>query len=188
MRPRLAFAAALPALLLVLVGCVHTPAPTYAPGNDNLMALRAQPGAKLAVDGFEAAPKVPNTRLGLRGNSMSGGSDGTYTTYLQQALEAELRNANRLDPASGTRISGVLLANGLDAAGARTGKASVRARFVVTRDGVVAYDKPLQADHQWESSFIGMIAVPAAMENYVATIQKLIGVLLADPDFVEASR
>jgi len=188
MRSRIALTAGLSSLLLVLVGCVHTPAPTYAPGNDNLMALRAQPGARLAVDRFEAAPGVPNTRLGLRGNGMSGGSDGTYTTYLQQALEAELRNANRLDPESGSRISGVLLANELNAAGARTGTASIRARFVVTRDGVVAYDKPLQADHEWESSFIGAIAVPAAMENYVATLQKLIGVLLADPDFVEASR
>lgn len=188
MRAKRALAAALPALLLLLGGCVHTPAPTYAPGNDNLMALRAQPGAKLAVDAFQAAPKVANTSLGLRGNSMSGGSDGTYTTYLQQALEAELRNAGRFDAASGTRISGVLLANQLDASGTRTGKASIRARFVVTRDGAVAYDKPLQADHEWESSFMGMVAVPAAMENYVATLQKLIGVLLVDPEFVEATR
>lgn len=188
MRAPQALAAGLLALL-VLSGCVHTPAPTYAPGNDNLMALRAHPGGKLAVDGFEAAPKVANTRLGLRGNSMSGGGeDGTYTSYLQQALEAELRNAGRFDPASEIRVSGVLLANELDASGARTGKASIRARFVVTRDGVVVFDKPLQADHEWESSFMGMIAVPAAMENYVATLQKLIGALVADPAFVEASR
>lgn len=183
-----ALAAALLSLLW-LSGCVHVPAPTYAPGNDNLMALRAHPGGKLAVDGFEAAPDVPNKKLGLRGNGMSGGGDdGTYTSYLQQALEAELRNAGRLDDGSSTRISGVLLANQLDASGARTGKASIRARFVVTRDGVVAFDKPLQADHEWESSFVGMIAVPAAMENYVATLQKLIGMLLVDPGFVEASR
>lgn len=187
MRARLALAAALPALLF-LSGCVTTPAPGYAPGNDNLMALRAQAGSKLAVDDFEAAADVPDKRLSLRGNGMTGGSDGTYSTYLQDALEAELRNANRYDRTSTTRISGVLLANELDASGTRTGEASVRARFVVTRDGVVAYDKPLQADHEWESSFIGALAVPMAMENYVATVQKLIGLLVADPEFVEASR
>lgn len=187
MRARLALVAALP-VLLQLGGCVTTPAPGYAPGNDNLMVLRAQAGSKLAVDDFEAAADVPNKRLGLRGNGMTGGSDGTYSTYLQDALEAELRNANRYDRTSTTRISGVLLANELDASGTRTGEASVRARFVVTRDGVVAYDKPLQADHTWESSFIGALAVPMAMENYVATVQKLIGLLVADPEFVEASR
>ena len=186
MRARLLAAAALTALLLV--GCVSTPAPAYAPGNDNLTVLRGQPGARLAVDAFQAAPGVANDRLGLRGNSMSGGSDGTFTTYLQQALEAELRNANRHDAGSTIRVSGELLANRLDASGARTGKASIRARFVVTRGGAVAYDKPLQADHQWESSFIGALAVPTAMENYVATLQKLIGALVADPAFVEASR
>lgn len=187
MRSRLLLAAALPALLL-LGGCVSTPAPAYAPGNDNLTVLRGQAGGQLAVDPFEAAPNVPNEKLGLRGNSMTGGSDGTFTAYLQHALEAELRNANRYDGKSTTRISGVLLANQLDASGTRTGKASIRARFVVTRDGVVAYDKPLQADHQWESSFIGALAVPMAMENYVATLQKLIGLLVADPEFAEASR
>lgn len=35
---------------------------------------------------------------------------------------------------------------------------------------------------------MGRVAVPAAMENYVATLQKLIGVLLVDPEFVEATR
>ncbi len=187
MRGRWALAAALPALLL-LGGCVTTPAPAYAPGNDTLMALRGQPGAKLAVDAFQAAPDVTNKRLSLRGNGMTGGSDGTYSTYLQQALETELRNANRYDRSATTRVSGVLLANKLDASGTRTGKASIRARFVVTRDGVVTYDKPLQADHEWESSFIGTLAVSAAMENYVATVQKLIGLLVQDPEFVEASR
>lgn len=187
MRIRWILAAALPALLL-LGGCVTTPAPAYAPGNDTGVVLRGQPGAKLGVDTFQAAPDVANSRLSLRGNGMTGGSDGTYATYLQQALEAELRNANRYDHASTTRVSAVLLANKLDASGARTGKASIRARFVVTRDGVVAYDHPLQADHQWESSFIGALAVPTAMENYVATVQKLIGLLVADPGFTEATR
>lgn len=171
-----------------LSACLHSPAPQYQPGNANLTLLRAQPEAKLAVDAFQATGKVENSRLGLRGNSMTGAGDGTFSTYLQQALEAELRNANRLDPDAKLRLSGELLENKLDASSGSTGRASIQARFVLTRDGKVVYDKPLRAEHEWKSSFMGAIAVPAAMENYVATVQKLVGLLVADPDFVEATR
>lgn len=181
-------AAVLSAAALALAACVHAPAPAYQPGIANLQALRAG-GAPIGVDGFAAEAGVNDSRLGMRGNSMTGaGIDGAFSTYLQTALETELRNAGRLDAAAGLRLSGTLTENRLDANGSSIGRASVGARFVLTRDGRVVYDKVHSADHAWESSFLGAIAIPAAMQGYAATVQKLSGQLFADPDFVEATR
>lgn len=175
-------------ILLSLVACVHAPAPQYQPGVSNLQALRAG-ATPIAVDDFAAAPGVNDSRLGMRGNSMTGlGADGTFSTYLQKALETELRNAGRLESAAGLRLSGTLTTNRLDANDSSVGRASIAARFVLTRDGRVVYDKVLSVEHAWESSFLGALAIPAAMQGYAATVQALIGRLFADPDFVAASR
>ena len=55
-------------------------------------------------------------------------------------------------------------------------------------DGVVVYDKTHNVVHEWESSFIGALAIPAAMQGYAAAVQKLTGQLFADPAFVQATR
>jgi hypothetical protein len=186
--PRVLRHGAAVATLLALTACVHSPAPQYQSGVANLQVLRAGT-TKIAVDDIATAERVEDGRLVMRGNSMTGaGSDGTFSTYLQQALESELRTAGRFDPAAGLRLSGTLTANRLHADGASTGRATVAARFVVTRDGKVVYDAVQTAGHEWESSFMGAIAIPAAMQGYVATVQKLVGQLFADPAFVEATR
>lgn len=180
--------AAVLATVLALAACVHAPAPAYQPGVANLHALRAGT-TRIGVDDFAADAGVNDTRLGMRADAMTGGgSDGAFSTYLQHALETELRNAGRLDTAADLRLSGTLTANRLDANGSSLGRASVGARFVLTREGRVVYDKVHRADHTWESSFLGALAIPAAMQGYAATVQKLTGRLFADPDFVEATR
>lgn len=181
-------AGAVLATVLALAACANTPAPAYQPGVANLQALRAG-ATPIGVDDFGAAAGVNDRKFGLRADSMTGaGSDGAFSTYLQQALEKELRNAGRLDDSAGLRLSGILTTNRLDASGFSVGRASVGARFVLTREGRIVYDKVHSVDHEWESSFIGALAIPAANQGYVATVQKLIGELFADPAFVEATR
>lgn len=177
------------AALSLLAACVHAPAPAYQPGLDNLRTLRA--GTSLiAVEDFAAADGVNDSRLSMRGvNSMTGaGGDNAFSSYLQQALEIELRNAGRFDADSGLRLSGTLTVNQLESADLSIGRATVAARFVLTRGGRVVYDQVHKARHEWESSFLGALAVPAAMQGYSATVQKLVGVLFADPAFIAASR
>lgn len=187
MRRAIRVAVAL-AMLSALAACAGSPAPAYQPGIANLQALRVS-ATPIGVDDFAADAGVNDSRIGLRADAMTGaGGDGAFSTYLQQALETELRNAGRLDAASGLRLSGTLTANRVDANGFSVGRATVGARFVLTRDGRVVYDKAHSADHEWESSFIGALAIPAAMQGYAATVQKLIGQLFADPAFIEATR
>jgi len=179
--------AAVLAALVTLAACASA-APAYQPGVANLQVLRAGT-TPIAVDDFAAAVGVNDSRLGLRADAMTGAAnDGAFSTYLQQALETELRNAGRFDADAGLRLSGVLIENRLDASGFSIGRASVGARFVLTRDGVVIYDKAHNVEHEWESSFMGALAIPAAMQGYAGAMQKLTGQLFADPTFVEATR
>lgn len=181
---------AIPAVLS-LAACAHTPAPAYQAGVDSLVALRAAPAeARLAVGDFDAAPDVNDAKLGgMRGSSLSGASsDGLFSTYLQQALETELRQAGRLDPEAGLRLTGTLTENYMNATGSKEGIGRVSARFVLRRGDEVVFDKVLQAKHRWESSFMGAIAIPAAFSGYAATVQKLTRELFADPAFQAALR
>lgn len=169
-----------------LAACAHTPAPAYQPAVANTeLLLNGQ--SKLRVGSFDALAGAENERLRARGASISGGTDGLYSTYLRDALSTELETAGRLDPSSTTVIEGTLIRNDLNAAGISSADATVAARFVVKQSGTAVYEKTLTAEHKWESSFIGMIAVPAALQNYVATVQKLFRELFADPAFEQVA-
>lgn len=173
-------------LALGLAACAHTPAPAYQPAVANTESLQsARTGIRVGL--FDAAPGAENERLRARAVSLTGGSDGLYTTYLRDAVSTELETAGRLDPSSTTVIEGTLVRNELNAGGASSADAVIAARFLVKRGDVAVYNETLTAEHEWDSSFIGMIAVPAALQNYVATVQKLLGKLFSDPSFKQAT-
>lgn len=174
-------------LALALAGCASIPAPAYQSGIENTGTLLDQRTVAIGVGSFAAAPGVENKRLSVRGLGISSPSkDGNFSGMLQEALVSELQTAGRYDPKSATQVSGTLLGNELHAASASTGRARMQARFIVTRDGAVVYDKVLDVDHDWPSSFLGVIAAQSAMENYVGTVQRLLGKLFSDPDFQKA--
>lgn len=170
---------------LLLAACITAPPPRYQPGIDNTQALLQGGHGPIAVGRFDAAPGVEDNKLNVRGSTLTGGSDGTFATYLKEALVTELKTAGRNDDKAAAVVSGTLTDNKLDAA-VKTGTADVAARFVVTRHGTAVYDKTLAAHQEWDSSFMGAVAIPAAMRNYAAAVQKLLGKLFGDPDFEKA--
>lgn len=175
-------------LAVVLTGCVTVHATAYQPSIENTQSLARDGSSKMAVDAFTAANGVQNNSLSVRGSQLTGGgSDGTFATYVHDALQAELQTAGRYDPASTLRVSGTLTRNDLNGANISVGTAQIGARFVVSRQKATVYDKEVVADHHWESSFVGAVAIPAAMQNYTTALQKLMAKLFADPDFVKAS-
>lgn len=171
----------------MLGGCVSQPAMTYQASIDNTEVLLAHPTGKLSVGHVDAAAGVANAHLSVRGSELTGGSDGTFAGYLHDALTTELKAAGRFDASSATRIDATLTHNELDGGAVKNAKAVLAARFVVSKDGKTAYDKILTASHQWESSFIGAVAIPAAFQNYPAAMQKLVAKLFNDPEFIQAA-
>ncbi|MFK3651105.1 hypothetical protein ACI2IY_22115 [Lysobacter enzymogenes] len=181
--------AALIAALALQTACVSMQATTYNVGMDSSAALaRHAHGAPVNVGAFSAEAKLDRKALNVRGSTLNGGADGRFSTYLRDALQAELRSAGRLDPAAATEISGELLDQHLNGgSGSVNATALIKARFVVSREGKTLYDRTLSQEHRWESSLLGPIAIPAAFDNYVTTVQKLLQQLFADPQFEQAT-
>ena len=171
-----------------LVGCAGS-APNYSPSIDNVEALKKSGAAPLKTGVIAVTPAMPGaTSLSLRANTMSSPVGGNYGDYLSAALRQELELAKLYNVASNVEVTGTLIKNNVDAGGMSTASGQMEARFVVKKNGQIRFDKVKSVTHQWESAFAGAVAIPAAANNYPVMVQKLLGALVNDADFVQAIR
>jgi hypothetical protein len=176
------------AALAVMTGCA-TKAPPYQPSIDNVNALKRGGASTAGVGSFATQPGAPGAAsLQLRAVSMTPPSGSSYAQYLEDALKAELEMAQRLNPKGNTVITGTLLKNNINAGGFSTNDGEVEARFVVRRDGAVRFEKTKRGTAQWDSHFVGNIAIPKAQQSYTLIVQSLLASLYADPEFQAAIR
>jgi outer membrane protein assembly factor BamE (lipoprotein component of BamABCDE complex) len=172
-------------LLLAITGC-STIAPKYNTDFNNISQLRREKlnAARVGTVTKETAAKSDVDSLTIRSGSFLS-PYGSYTAYLAEALKQELDDARLLDPMSQIEVSAVLLKNSIDVP-ASTGVAEIEARFVVRNAATTKFDKIKIVRQTWESSFAANMAVPRAHQNYPIAMQKLIGQLFSDPDFIAA--
>lgn len=141
--------------------------------------------ARVAVGSFtvggDGAAEVE--RLSLRTYGFTSPYEGSFVAHLREAMKSELENAALYDAASALRVEAQLQANTLDISSSSKGIAVAQARFVLRDGQTVRYDKVIRVTHEWHSSFIGAIAIPAGAQNYATMIQKLLGTLFAGEDF-----
>ncbi|CAD5374051.1 conserved hypothetical protein [Rubrivivax sp. A210] len=172
----------------LFAGCTTVMPPPMA-GGQSAKALRAAQLAPAQVGNFKLAPGKPaamDTEIGggLRGGNIAAPS-GSFSRHLKETLRAELQSAGLLDPQSKLLIEGQLTDSQVDAA-IGTGTARLAARFQVTSEGKVLFDKEVAAEDSWDSSFVGAIAIPRAIEHYGGIYRLLVDKLLGDADFVKA--
>jgi len=79
-------------------------------------------------------------------------------------------------------VQGQLTENELST-GASSGEVILGANFQVVRSGAVVFKKHIVHDDKWESSFIGAIAIPEAMNHYGQAYNILLSKLYADTEF-----
>lgn len=179
---------ALIAGLAVLTGCASVKMPAPTPSAANAEKLRAAKLVPSQVGSFKLAagkPAAMDTSLsGLRGSSISP-TNGSFAGQLRDEIAAELGAAGLLDAKSRFVIEGQLTDSMVDAA-MSTGKGRLAARIQVKRDGQTVFDKEIVAEATWESSFVGAIAIPAAINQYTALYKTLAGKLFDDADFRRA--
>jgi len=130
-------------------------------------------------------PAALDRSIGIRGASLRSPVQGSFARYLGETLQVELAAAGLLDADAPTVISGTLGDSELEAAIGQ-GSARLTARFVVTRAGIVRYDRTLTASARWESAFVGAVAIRLAAARYQGLYRQLAGQLFADPDFRKA--
>lgn len=170
---------------VALTACQTVKLPAPSPSPANVEKLRAASLTPVNTGTFVLAPgrdkAMDTAQGGLRSNSIEP-QGGSFALQLRDELATELRAAGLLDPNAKTVIEGQLTDSKLDAA-IGTGTGRLAARFVVKRDGKQVFDKELFAEASWESSFIGGIAIPAAVQQYGALYKTLVGKLIDDADF-----
>lgn len=176
------------AFALLLTGCANVQLDTTGPTATTVEALRAANLVPAGVGVFQLAPgKDPtlDTALpGLRGSTLAP-AKGRWSQLLKDTLVAELSSAGLYNPASAWVIEGQLTDSRVDAAFG-TGTGRLAAQFTVKRGGQVVFNKHMAIDATWESSFVGAVAIPEAMNRYGAMYKQLVAQLVADPDFRRA--
>jgi len=179
---------ALVALLATMTGCASVKMPAPAPSAANAEKLRTAKLAPAQLGSFKLAAGKPasmdTTLGGLRGSSLSP-TNGSFATQLRDEIAAELTAAGLLDPKSKAVIEGQLTDSMVDAA-IGTGKGRLAAKIQVQRDGKTVFDKEIVAEASWESSFMGAVALPLAINQYGALYKTLVGKLFDDADFKRA--
>ncbi|HKX40486.1 MAG TPA: hypothetical protein VJO99_04970 [Burkholderiaceae bacterium] len=177
--------ASLLAAAALMTGCAHHPMGTPVASADNVQKARTANISPVQMGNFTRGPAMDaatDTKIGIRATTIFSPYQDSFALYLRETLATDLRAAGLLDPASPVKIDGFLTENKVDPAMSQ-GTGSLAARFVVTRAGKSVYDKELRADSTWESSFVGAVAIPAAINQYTALYRKLVGKLLDDPAF-----
>lgn len=187
-RPSRLLCAALIVGAAALTGCAQIKMGAPAPSIDNIQMAKASGMAPASLGEFAPAPGKParfDAGLDVRSNTLSSPIDGSFAKYLKETLATELMAAGLLDAASTLVIQGQLTQSEL-AVPTSQASGTLGARFVVVRAGRTVYDKELKVAATWESSFVGAVAIPAAVNEYTSLYRKLVGQLLGDPDFRRA--
>jgi hypothetical protein len=173
---------------MLLVGCAQIQLGAPVASADNIQKAKASglPASNVGPFVLEAGKDAKMDKgLDIRSNTLSAPTQGSFAAYLKETLVTELKAAGLYDAGSKTVISGKLVDSQLDAAMAG-GSGRLAARFAVSHAGKVVFDKEFSASDKWESSFVGAIAIPAAINNYSALYRKVVGQLLDDADFRRA--
>lgn len=173
-----------------LYGCAAVQMPPPTASAEMVEKLRTTNVTPAKAGNFTLAAGKPaemdRTVGGLRGSSLSPAS-GSYSQQLKDELVVALKAAGLYEEASPVVIEGQLTDSQVDAA-IGTGTARLAARFTVTRSGQRVYDQELAVDARWESSFVGAVALPEAINRYSALYKALITKLFDDPAFRAAMK
>lgn len=172
------------AALTLLISACSMQAPPYNPSMENIQTIKLTKINKVNV-GIITSSKELNS-ISLRGSSMHSPIEKSYGTYLSKALEEELKLAKLWSGVSSSVITGKVLTNDVDISSFTTGASEISANFVVTRDAKVIYNDVISAKVEFESSFMGAIAIPNGQASYVNLVQKLIKTLFEDDKFIAA--
>lgn len=178
-------------LLVLLSGCAQIPMGEAVPSIASIQKIKAIGMTPVALGDFSAHEERQGSfdkAINVRSNSVFSPYESSFSLYLKETLSAELTAAGLLDAFSNIVISGTLLESELDASGMKEGAAKLSADFEVIKGGVSAYRKTFTVESTWKSSFVGAIAIPAAINEYTQLYRDLVSKLLGDDGFHQAVR
>jgi hypothetical protein len=169
----------------VLAGCAVV-APPYSADYSVLDKLKSTSIDKAAVAPVQPRdPAAPVNHINLRASPLRA-AQGTFAQYLEDALTQDLKEVSAYDPKAGTLISATILKNNIDVSGFSKGEGAMAVKFLITRAGATRLDKTYTANTEFDSSFVGAIAIPNGQNEYGHLVKVLLAQVYADPEFVNA--
>jgi len=172
----------IPLLALLLQGCGVTMT-RYEPSYENVQQLKQTPPLQ-SISNTQVTAAPGQGSLMVRANPIRSPS-GSIPQHIQEAINEELRRAGLLDPQAERHLN-VLLVKSELTAGASTGTGQLAAHFTLLKGNDVVYDATKDVNHEWNSSFMGVIAIPNAANAYNPMIRDLLKSLYSDPQFIQA--
>lgn len=174
------------ALAALATGCAQLKAPPYAADYEALDRLKAGSPAPMAIATVQ--PTDPNhqvNNLSLRGAGL-GSPSGTFAKYLEDALIRDLKEISAYDANAKTRIDATIVANEISVSNIVTGTGTMEVELAITRDGQKKLGKTYKANTSFESSFAGIVAIPAGQAAYPQLVRALLREVYSDPQFIAA--
>lgn len=177
------------ALALLTAGC----SATASPPDTSIRAVRAASAADfppIALGAFTPSRTLrrgADRSVNLRGMAIKPANKRSFSQFLGETIEVQLRLAAKLDPASPIRLSGEMTEISVNTAVGKAGGA-IAATFRLTLRDRIVFEKSLRAEASWNGSFIGVVAVMNSEREYAALYPQLVETLFADPDFRAALR
>ena len=161
-------------------------APKYTASLDNVQTLSNAGDYSASVGGFDSIEAPGNADpISLRGSTMTS-PYATYALYVAEALKQELSLAGKLAPDADVEVTGTLRKNDINIPAFGPGSGDIEVRFVVKKTGKIRYDQIKTAHTDWESSFVGAVAIPKGQQEYPRLVQTLLEMLYADENFMSA--
>ena len=168
-------------LSVMATGCMTMQTPPYEAAIGNYEQMQDSKYKKVVIGDFSISDNKLNM-ISVRGNPLKSSISDSFGTYLKSALEEECYKAGLLLKESKCNISGMILENDIDT-GFDTASGHISAKVVIVDNEQIIFEKVIKATHQWESSFVGAVAIPRARDNYPFVIRKFINKLFEDDDF-----
>lgn len=176
--------------LASVTGCASVQVDATSASPQVIERLRGSNLQPLQAGRFTLAPGRPpemdRSLSGLRGSALTP-AKGSFAQLLKDTFVLELTAAGLYDAGSPLVVEAELTDSRVDAA-VGTGTGRLAAHFTVKRSGALLYGKELAVDASWESSFMGAVAIPMAMDQYRALYKALVLKLTDDPDFRKATQ
>jgi hypothetical protein len=170
----------------ILAGCVGIKTPTYSSDYVAIDALKAYKLKKVAVE--DVAPKDVEdnvNKITLRGANLVV-ENGTFATYLQNAMINDLKEISIYDKNSSIKLNLTILKNDIDVSGFSTGTGEMEIALRIVGPNGVLLEKNYYAVTQFDSAFGAIVAVPKGQSEYPKLVQKLLSTVYSDQQFINA--
>ena len=146
--------------------------PPYSADIGNVSKLKQETVSPLSVGTIKSEKKL--NKISLRGSPLISSVGNSYGKYIENALLQELKLAKLWSGVAKKQVTGKVIDQDIDVTGFSEGSSFIKVNFIVSEENIILFEKEIMAEHTFDSSFMGAIAITNGQKSYVELVQKLL--------------